>query len=84
MGFLHIIEQFVHTVELDNYIVVWKLVHAQIFPIQVSRHINWDATTCRALYAHTHTHTHTHTHITLHAPDETYFRSYKSETKTRA
>ena len=25
---------------------------------------------------------HTHTHITLHAPDETYFRSYKSETKS--
>ena len=26
MGFLHIIEQFVLTMELDNCIIVWKLV----------------------------------------------------------
>ena len=32
MGFLHIIEQFVLTMELDNYIIVWKPVACTDIP----------------------------------------------------
>ena len=38
--------QFVLTMELDNYIVVWKLVACTDIKYPG---INWDATTCRAL-----------------------------------